>query len=74
MFNGRIKITVCAAKELQLTSFMKRLNLGASGDASASASTLDPYVSIDADEVRRVTDSHTVAIFSQNTHAGALLK
>lgn len=47
MFNGRLKITVIAAAELQETNFMKRLQL----TESAPPVQLDPYVAIDVDEV-----------------------
>jgi hypothetical protein len=47
MFNGRLKITVIAATELQETNFMKRLQL----TESAPPVQLDPYVAIDVDEV-----------------------
>lgn len=58
MFNGRLKITICGAKELQLTNCMVRLKdaltLGGSGgakDKPKDVSTLDPYVAIDVDHV-----------------------
>lgn len=54
MFNGRLKITVGGAKELQHTNFMTRLNLGTSetaGKKDAHSPMLDPYVAIDVDEV-----------------------
>ena len=47
MFNGRLKITVISATELQETNFMKRLQL----TESAPPVQLDPYVAIDVDEV-----------------------
>ena len=50
MFNGRLKITVIAANELQETNFMKRLQL----TESAPPVQLDPYVAIDVDEVKNV--------------------
>ena len=46
MFNGRLKITVISATELQETNFMKRLQL----TESAPPVQLDPYVAIDVDE------------------------
>lgn len=46
MFNGRLKITVIGAVELQHTNFMTRLQF----DSSAPVA-LDPYVAIDVDEV-----------------------
>ncbi|XP_040565028.1 calcium-independent protein kinase C [Lepeophtheirus salmonis] len=49
MFNGRLKITVMEATDLEPTNFQTRLNLD-SGGKSAKIS-LDPYVSIDVDEV-----------------------
>ena len=37
MFTGRLKITVCGAKDLQHTNFMTRHGLSAMGDASSSS-------------------------------------
>ena len=51
MFNGRLKITVICAAELQETNFMKRLQL----TDSAPPVQLDPYVAIDVDEVDLLT-------------------
>ena len=45
MFNGRLKITVIGAVELQHTKFMTRLNL------QDKTVQLDPYVAVDVDEV-----------------------
>jgi len=42
MFNGRLKVTVCSATDLQETKFMTRLDVG--------ATTLNPYIAIDVDE------------------------
>jgi len=47
MFNGRLKVTICAASELQQTNFMTRLNFEKEGKKP----DLDPYVAIDVDEV-----------------------
>lgn len=47
MFNGRLKVTICAANELQQTNFMTRLNFEKEGKKP----DLDPYVAIDVDEV-----------------------
>lgn len=49
MFNGRLKVTVCSAKDLQETKFMKRLG----GDAAAESSDMTklcPYIAINVDE------------------------
>ncbi|TRY72750.1 hypothetical protein TCAL_06715 [Tigriopus californicus] len=52
MFNGRLKITVCGAKELQHTNFMTRLNISSElGRKEPAVMNLDPYVAIDVDEV-----------------------
>ena len=45
MFNGRLKITVIGAVELQHTNFMTRLNL------QDKTVQIDPYVAVDVDEV-----------------------
>lgn len=47
-FSGRLKITVCGAKDLKTTNFMTRLAIG---QGETSAMPLDPYVSIDVDAV-----------------------
>jgi len=47
MFNGRLKVTICAASDLQQTNFMTRLNFEKEGKKP----DLDPYVAIDVDEV-----------------------
>lgn len=47
MFNGRLKVTICAANDLQQTNFMTRLNFEKEGKKP----DLDPYVAIDVDEV-----------------------
>lgn len=47
MFNGRLKVTICAAAELQQTNFMTRLNF----DSKDKKPDLDPYVAVDVDEV-----------------------
>ena len=49
MFNGRLKITVIKAENLQQTNFMTRLQF--TSDPSAAAGALEPYVAVDVDEV-----------------------
>lgn len=49
MFNGRLKVTVCAAQELQQTNFMTRLDFAEK--AKEKKPDLDPYVQIDVDDV-----------------------
>ncbi len=53
MFNGRLKITICGAAELQHTDLTKRFQdqLPRRGEAegSGAASALNPYVAIDVD-------------------------
>jgi len=49
MFNGRLKVTVCAANDLQQTNFMTRLNFDEK--AKERKPDLDPYVQIDVDDV-----------------------
>lgn len=54
MFNGRLKVTVCAAKDLQRTNFMSRHDgLASIGDEKKEKAKpdVDPYVMIDVDEV-----------------------
>ena len=51
MFNGRLKITVIKAENLQQTNFMTRLNFGTSSDNAGGSAALDPYVAVDVDEV-----------------------
>ena len=73
MFNGRLKITICGAKELQLTNCMVRLKdaltLGGSSgakDKPKDVSTLDPYVAIDVDQVsieRTSTKGETLCVY-----------
>jgi novel protein kinase C epsilon type len=52
MFNGRLKITICGATDLQQTEHMKRFDsLPMSKKAEAGITSLEPYVAIDVDEV-----------------------
>jgi len=46
MFNGRLKVTVCGAEDLQQTNFMTRLTF-----EKEKKPDLDPYVAVDVDEV-----------------------
>ena len=62
MFNGRLKITVIAANELQETNFMKRLQL----TESAPPVQLDPYVAIDVDEVKNNLLLRIISWFASN--------
>ena len=68
MFNGRLKITVISATELQETNFMKRLQL----TESAPPVQLDPYVAIDVDEVipRPIPFANTLQYTSINFFDG----
>jgi hypothetical protein len=42
-----VKVSICAAAELQQTNFMTRLNF----DSKDKKPDLDPYVAVDVDEV-----------------------
>lgn len=51
MFNGRLKVTVCAAKDLQRTNFMSRHDGVFDEKKEKAKPDVDPYVMIDVDEV-----------------------
>lgn len=50
MFNGRLKITICGAKNFKATEFMNRFETITLG-AVKKEPDLEPYVAIDVDEV-----------------------
>ncbi len=50
-----MKVSICAAAELQQTNFMTRLNF----DSKDKKPDLDPYVAVDVDEVRYCGGSYS---------------
>jgi novel protein kinase C epsilon type len=50
MFNGRLKITICGAKDLRHTDLTTRHDTKKT-QAATTVSNLEPYVAIDVDEV-----------------------
>jgi len=53
MFDGRLKVTICGAKDLQHTNLTERFDEFQLSKAKTkeAATTLEPYVAIDVDEV-----------------------
>ena len=48
MFSGSVRITLCEAADLRPTAYQERVYLGGLGSTDQ---TIDPYVTIDLDEV-----------------------